>query len=65
MGKSKITKKYYSKIDNKFHVIREFFDSETYDTIEEFAKAINNNFTDTNLLDFDFFGSRPVEIKNL
>ena len=65
MGKSKIIKKYYSKIDNKFHVVREFFDSETYDTIEEFAKAINNNFTDINLLDFDFLNCDVKSIKNL
>ena len=54
MRSIQIKKKYYSKLDQKFHVVGNEAEHEEYDSLDEFAKAIYNNFNNANLLDYDF-----------
>ena len=54
-----IKKKYFSKEDNLFHIIKhkdKLEEEKTYASFNRFYKALNKNLEDADLLDYDFDG---------
>lgn len=54
-----IKKKYFSKEDNLFHIIKhkgKLEEEKTYASFNRFYKALNKNLEDADLLDYDFVG---------
>ena len=64
-----ITKKYYSKDDNLFHVIKNNADlgcfadkiESTYKTFDEFYLAVKKNLNGANLIEYDFRDCNPKD----